>query len=82
MVNAALAGELESASFERDAIFGVDVPTAVSGVPAEVLVPRLAWADPAAYEAQARKLAQMFVKNFAQFEDGVSTEVKAAAPVA
>ena len=49
-------------------------------VPAEVLQPRSTWADPAAYDAQARKLARMFAENFRTFADGVSPEILAAAP--
>jgi phosphoenolpyruvate carboxykinase (ATP) len=36
-------------------------------VPADVLNPRKTWKDPAAYDAQARKLAGMFRKNFEKF---------------
>ena len=56
------------------------IPERVEGVPQDVLTPRKTWADGAAYDAQARKLAEMFVENFVQFEDGVDDEVKAVAP--
>jgi phosphoenolpyruvate carboxykinase (ATP) len=36
-------------------------------VPADVLNPKKTWKDPAAYDAQARKLAEMFRKNFEKF---------------
>ena len=36
--------------------------------PAEVLKPRNTWKDTAAYDRQARKLAQMFADNFKTFE--------------
>ena len=66
MVHAALGGELEGASTRTDPVFGVEVPEKIEGVPPEVLDPRRTWADPAAYDAQAAKLADMFVKNFAE----------------
>jgi phosphoenolpyruvate carboxykinase (ATP) len=80
MVRAALAGELEGVPRVTDPIFGLQVPTACPGVPAAVLQPRSTWSDPAAYDAQARKLARMFVENFQAFADGVSPEILAAAP--
>ncbi len=80
MVRAALAGELEGVPLVSDPIFGLQVPTACPGVPAAVLQPRSTWSDPAAYDAQARKLARMFVENFRAFADGVSPEILAAAP--
>jgi phosphoenolpyruvate carboxykinase (ATP) len=81
MINAALAGALDHVGFERDPIFNLDVPTSCPNVPAEVLTPRNTWKDPAAYDAQAKKLAQMFVDNFKTFEATASAAVKAAGPV-
>ena len=63
----------------RDPIFGFEVPTDVPGVDAALLDPRGTWADPAAYDAQAAKLVAMFATNFAQYEDHVSDDVRAAA---
>jgi phosphoenolpyruvate carboxykinase (ATP) len=61
-------------------VFGVEVPTVVPGVPAEVLLPRGTWDDPAAYDAKARELAGMFAANFEAYGDGVSESVRAAGP--
>jgi phosphoenolpyruvate carboxykinase (ATP) len=80
MVTAALAGQLDRAEYAIDPVFGFQVPTAVPGVPSEVLTPRATWADPAAYDAQAAKLAEMFRKNFAAFASQVPTAVAAAGP--
>jgi phosphoenolpyruvate carboxykinase (ATP) len=80
MVNAALAGDLDGAEYVTNEIFGLDVPTAVPGVPAEVLSPRSTWADGEAYDASATKLAEMFKANFEKFADQVGDEVKAAGP--
>ncbi|MCG3206458.1 MAG: Phosphoenolpyruvate carboxykinase (ATP) [Anaerolineae bacterium] len=80
MVHAALEGRLDKVAFETDPTFGVEVPNSCPGVPPEVLIPRNTWNDKAAYDAQAKKLAEMFINNFKQFEDGVSSEIKAAAP--
>jgi len=80
MVAAALAGELDQATFRTDPVFGFAVPTEVPGVPAEVLTPRATWPDGAAYDAQAAKLAGMFRENFAEFASQVPAEVVAAGP--
>ena len=80
MINAALAGQLDSVKFETDPVFNLDVPTSCPGVPPEVLKPRNTWADGAAYDAQAAKLAKMFVDNFKTFEPTASKSVIAAGP--
>jgi phosphoenolpyruvate carboxykinase (ATP) len=80
MIRAALAGELDQVPYRTDAIFNLEVPQEVPGVPAEVLNPRSTWKNPAAYDEQARKLARMFVENFKSFEADAAPEVKAAGP--
>lgn len=82
MVNAALNGSLDRVEFVEDPTFGVQIPTSCPHVPKDVLMPRETWADKNAYDAQAKKLAQMFIENFKEFEDGVNDEIKAASPKA
>ncbi len=43
---------------------------------------RNAWADAAAFDAAAQKLAGLFNKNFKIYQDGVTDAVRAAAPQA
>ena len=80
MVRAALEGELEGVTTIRHPIFGLQMPISIEGVPSSVLNPRDSWEDQYAYDVQARKLAKMFVKNFVQFESGVSDLVKNSMP--
>jgi phosphoenolpyruvate carboxykinase (ATP) len=80
MVRAAINGDLDGVKLVTDPVFGVEVPTSVPGVPAEVLIPRDTWADPAAYDAAAARLAGMFHENFKAYEDGVDEEVRNAGP--
>ncbi len=80
MVAAALDGSLDDVETVPDPVFGVHVPKHVPNVPDHVLTPRNTWADGAAYDAQARKLAGMFTENFEQYADQVSEKVRAAGP--
>ncbi len=80
MIKAALAGELDQVVYTRHPVFNIDVPTTCPGVPDHVLDPRGTWADQAAYDAQAVKLAAMFVENFKTFAGDVAAAVVAAGP--
>jgi phosphoenolpyruvate carboxykinase (ATP) len=80
LLAAAMSGELDDADFRTDPHFGFAVPTAVEGVDAKILDPRDTWADAKAYDAQARKLVSMFVKNFDTFKDHVGADIMDASP--
>ncbi|MGL4421084.1 MAG: phosphoenolpyruvate carboxykinase (ATP) [Gemmataceae bacterium] len=67
MLKAVFTGALADVPFTTDPVFGLSVPTACPGVPAEVLLPRQTWANPAAYDASAQKLAQKFRETAAQY---------------
>ncbi len=60
MVHAVQGGLLDDAEMEQEPYFGLWIPRAVPGVPAEVLRPWETWADRAAYEEQARALKARF----------------------
>jgi phosphoenolpyruvate carboxykinase (ATP) len=79
LLNAALSGALDGVEFRKDPNFGFEVPVAVPGVEAALLDPRRTWADPAAYDAQARKLVGMFADNFAQYVPFIDDDIRAAA---
>jgi phosphoenolpyruvate carboxykinase (ATP) len=82
LLSSALDGSLQKAPMRKDETFGFDVPTTAPGVDDRILKPRDTWREPSAYDAQARKLAGMFVENFRKFEPYVSDGVKKAAPKA
>ena len=67
LLKAALTGELAKVPFAADPVFGLDVPQSCPGVPGEVLNPRNTWADKAAYDATAKKLAAMFDETYRQY---------------
>lgn len=80
IIDAIHEGKLDDMPTVADPVFGVGVPTEVPGVPTEILTPRNAWSDKAAYDTTARKLAGLFVKNFKQFEEGSSDAIINAGP--
>jgi phosphoenolpyruvate carboxykinase (ATP) len=49
-------------------------------VPPDILWPRDAWKDANAYDAEANKLALLFIDNFKKYEAGVNDEVRTASP--
>ncbi len=67
MVREALAGNLNNVETATNSIFGLEMPTAIEGVPTEVLNPRNAWTDGTAYDQKATELADLFRNNFKKF---------------
>ena len=82
LLNAALDGSLSNAPTVVDPNFGFEVPMECPGVPTEILSPRNTWADKEAYDAKAQHLVNLFIENFAKFEDYVDDKIMAAAPKA
>ena len=63
-------------------MFNVDYPTQCPNVPDEMLDARGMWADKAAYDEQANKLATMFSENFAKKYPNMPKEITEAGPKA
>jgi phosphoenolpyruvate carboxykinase (ATP) len=82
MMRAVLSGVLNGVAFAPDPIFGVQVPTACPGVPAELLQSRNTWKNGAEYEALAWQLAARFQANFKNYAGQVSEAVRQAGPKA
>jgi phosphoenolpyruvate carboxykinase (ATP) len=69
LLTAALDGSLRNVEFRTDKYFGFAVPTALPGVPSEILDPVNTWKDKAEFDKTARALVGMFQKNFATRAD-------------
>jgi len=80
MITAALEGKLNNSEYENDPVFGIAVPKECPDVPSDILNPKNTWADKNAYDEKAKYLAELFIKNFENYSDGVNEDVKAAAP--
>ena len=80
LLNAALDGSLNDATFRKDPNFGFEVPVSVPGVHDDILDPRSTWADKDEYDRTAKKLVSLFIDNFTPFADHVDQGVRDAAP--
>ena len=73
---------LTKAEYKHAERFNLEVPQSVTDVPSEVLNPRDTWSDKSAYDAQADKLAKMFMENFEKKYPNMPSEIKNAGPKA
>jgi phosphoenolpyruvate carboxykinase (ATP) len=80
IIDAIHSGALLDAPTVIDPVFGLAVPTSCPDVPAEILQPRNTWADKAAYDEKAKRVASLFRDNFKKYEAQASTEVRAGGP--
>jgi phosphoenolpyruvate carboxykinase (ATP) len=78
VVNAIVNGELHNAEYETLTGFNLSVPKAVKDVNPQVLNPRKAWKDAAAYDACAKILMETFIENFKKFT--VDARIRTAGP--
>ncbi len=79
IIDAILAGEILAAETKTIPYFGLAVPTALTGVDANILDPRDTYADAAEWETKAKDLASRFVKNFAKYESSAAGKALVAA---
>jgi phosphoenolpyruvate carboxykinase (ATP) len=80
MINAAISGQLADVEYHEHPVFGVLVPGSCPDVPADLLDPRRTWPDPAAYDAQAARLARMFQENFLSLAAELALDLADAGP--
>ncbi|GIW97816.1 MAG: phosphoenolpyruvate carboxykinase [ATP] 2 [Pirellulaceae bacterium] len=80
MIDAIHEGKLNNAKYDKEPVFGLQIPKSVPGVPARVLTPWTTWASAEAYARSARDLAQRFLQNFTKYQDLATPEVLQAGP--
>jgi len=71
IVTEILDGDLGNQEYEKFGVFGLMIPKKVKGVESKILNPRNTWADKEEYDRTAKRLGQMFRKNFKAFTDTV-----------
>lgn len=78
IISAIQAGELDDIKTESLDILNLSIPLQVIGIESSVLNPRDSWEDKMAYDVEAKKLAELFVKNMQRFS--ISDAIKSAGP--
>ncbi|KAJ2644301.1 Protein kinase C-like 1, partial [Coemansia sp. RSA 1694] len=72
---------LRDAEYSTYGVFNLQIPTAVSNVPAKVLDPSQAWEGTAEeFNGTMAKLAHLFLANFKKYADKATPEIVAAGP--
>lgn len=79
IINAILDGSLDNVEYETLPVFNLNVPKAYSGLDSKIFNPRNLWEDPTAWDANAKKLAEKFIANFANFTDSEDAQNLVAA---
>jgi phosphoenolpyruvate carboxykinase (ATP) len=64
LLNAALSGKLTKVQYNKDPVFGFDVPTSCEGVPSDILDPASTWPSRDEYFKKYDALAARFIENF------------------
>jgi phosphoenolpyruvate carboxykinase (ATP) len=64
LLNAALSGKLLKVEYQKDPVFGFDVPKTCEGVPTEILDPANTWPSREEYYKKYDALAARFIENF------------------
>ncbi|MCF7919160.1 MAG: phosphoenolpyruvate carboxykinase (ATP) [Candidatus Cloacimonetes bacterium] len=82
IVEACLNGSLNEVAYEENELFHILIPKSCPGVSQEVLNPRNTWADKAAYDSRAQKLATDFANHFAKAysNKNIAPEIAAQCP--
>ncbi|KAL3023829.1 hypothetical protein AAZX31_04G086900 [Glycine max] len=88
IIDAIHSGSLLNAQYTKTEVFGLEIPTALEGVPSEILDPVNTWSDKKAYQDTRLKLASLFKKNFDGFttykiggDQKLTEEIVSAGPI-
>lgn len=74
MIQGVLDGALNKTAYMEDTVFGLMMPVACPGVPADMLNPVTGWPDKNAYYETAYRLSRYFTENFEKYQHAVSRD--------
>jgi phosphoenolpyruvate carboxykinase (ATP) len=80
LLNAALDGDLLKVEYQKDPVFGFDVPKTCEGVPSNVLDPANTWPSRDDYYRKYDALAARFIENFKLMMDHCPESVLESGP--
>ena len=69
IIDRILDGSMEKAETQMVPIFNLEVPMSLEGVSTKILDPRNTYSDATEWNTKAKDLAELFIKNFAQYTD-------------
>ncbi|CAG8561793.1 10646_t:CDS:2 [Dentiscutata erythropus] len=82
ILDAIHSGELSKAEYESYDVFNLQIPKLCTGVPSELLNPSRTWkGSEDEFKKTRNSLAEMFTKNFKNYEDQATQEILSAGPV-
>jgi phosphoenolpyruvate carboxykinase (ATP) len=80
LLNAALKGELLKVEYQKDPVFGFDVPKSCPDVPAQILDPANTWGSREEYNRKYDALAARFIENFKLMMEGCPKHILESGP--
>ena len=80
LLNAALSGKLLNVQYQKDPVFGFDVPKECEGVPSQILDPANTWGSKEEYMHKYDALAARFIENFKLMMEGCPRHVVESGP--
>jgi len=80
LLSAALNGKLQKVEYQKDPVFGFDVPKKCDGVPSDILDPANTWPSREEYYKKYDALAARFIDNFKLMMHGCPERVLEAGP--
>ena len=80
-INAILDGTINNSEFDTTKTFRLHVPKTLGDINPEILNPRNAWEDKEAFDTARDNLAEMFVKNYKKYQEGVEVDYAPFGPI-